>query len=113
MNMQASQLVLNIVNKNELFIAYMPFIKNGGLFIAAKQPFQLGEKVTFTLNLWCLTSPVIITGTVAWITPLQAQGERPAGIGVQFMQECAKEIKKTIEKQLAEFLPSEQLSNTL
>ncbi len=106
-------LVLNIANKNELLAAYMPFIKNGGLFIPTAQNFQLGEMINFTLNLWCLTQETAMTGKIIWLTPQHAQGGRPAGIGVQFMHENAKLIKDTIEKQLAGLLQTDQTTHSI
>lgn len=111
--MQEYQLELNINNKNELLAAYMPFIKNGGLFIRTNECFQLGQMVNLNLKLWCLSEPVSITGKIAWITPLHAQGGRPAGVGVQIVQENTKHLKDTIEKQLAGLLQTDQLTNSI
>lgn len=111
--MQDSQLELTITNKNELLAVYMPFVKNGGLFVPTKNSFQLGQMVNLTVKIWCLTEPVTITGKIVWITPLHAQGGRPAGIGVQFVQESTKQLKDAIEKQLAGLLQSDQLTDTI
>lgn len=111
--MQDYQLELNIVNKTELFAAYMPFIKNGGLFVRTPDSFQLGQMVSLNLKLWCLTEEVIITGKVAWITPLHAQGGRPAGVGIQIMQENTKQLKSIIEKQLAGMLQMDQHTDSI
>jgi type IV pilus assembly protein PilZ len=111
--MQDSQLELTITNKNELLVAYMPFVKNGGIFVPTKNTFLLGQMVNVTLKLWCLTEPVNISGKVIWITPLHAQSGRPAGIGVQIVQDNNTRVKDVIEKQLAGLLQTEQHTNTI
>lgn len=111
--MQDEALVLNITNKNDLYSAYMPFIKNGGVFVPIVGDYQTGQMVTLTLKLWCLPEEVTFTGKVVWVTPQHAQGGRPAGIGVQFLQENTKLIKDTIEKQLAGLLQGEQGTHTI
>ena len=111
--MQEHQLELNITNKNELLATYMPFIKNGGLFVRTHESFQLGQMVSLNLKLWCLTEPVSITGKIVWITPLHAQGSRPSGIGVQIIQEGTKHLKDTIEKQLAGLLQTDHLTDSI
>ena len=44
-------LSLTIKDKAVLYAAYMPFIKNGGLFIPTNKQYKLGEEVFLLLNL--------------------------------------------------------------
>ncbi|MFN2350226.1 MAG: pilus assembly protein PilZ, partial [Thioalkalivibrio sp.] len=37
-------LSLAIKDKNSLYAAYMPFVKNGGLFIPTQKPYKLGDE---------------------------------------------------------------------
>ena len=37
-------LSLAVRDKNALYAAYMPFIKNGGLFVPTKKSYTLGKK---------------------------------------------------------------------
>lgn len=111
--MQEYQLEIAIANKNDLLSAYLPFVKNSGIFIRTTDNFQIGEVVTVKLQLWCLTEPAVFTGKVVWITPAHAQGGRPAGVGVQFVQEGGKHLKDVIEKQLAGLLQAEQRTDTI
>jgi type IV pilus assembly protein PilZ len=65
-----------------LYAAYMPFLRNGGLFIRTNKRFTLGEEVFVLLALMDEAEKIPITGTVVWVTPKGAQGNRQAGIGV-------------------------------
>jgi type IV pilus assembly protein PilZ len=60
----------------------MPFLRNGGLFIRTNKRFTLGEEVFVLLALMDEAEKIPITGTVVWVTPKGAQGNRQAGIGV-------------------------------
>src|SRR5262245_5197084 len=43
-------LTLTIKDKSALYLAYMPFIKNGGLFIPTNSSYKLGDEVFMLLN---------------------------------------------------------------
>ena len=77
-------LSLTIKDKSVLYAAYMPFIKNGGLFIPTNKVYKLGDEVFMLLNLMDEQEKIPVAGKVIWITPKGAQGNRAAGIGVQF-----------------------------
>jgi len=44
-------LSLAIKDKTVLYAAYMPFVRNGGLFIPTKKEYELGDEVFMLLNL--------------------------------------------------------------
>ena len=44
-------LSLTIRDKSALYASYMPFIKNGGLFIPTAKPYKLGDEVFMLLTL--------------------------------------------------------------
>ncbi|MGD0961458.1 MAG: pilus assembly protein PilZ, partial [Methylomonas sp.] len=44
-------LSLTIKEKSALYSAYMPFVKNGGLFIPTKRDYEIGEEVFLLLSL--------------------------------------------------------------
>jgi type IV pilus assembly protein PilZ len=75
-------LSLTIKDRTVLYAAYMPFLRNGGLFIRTNKRFTLGEEVFVLLALMDEAEKIPITGTVVWVTPKGAQGNRQAGIGV-------------------------------
>src|SRR5438067_1503649 len=80
-------LTLTIKDKSALYLAYMPFVKNGGLFIPTNSNYRLGDEVFMLLNLMGEDEKLPVAGRVIWVTPKGAQGnqgKRTAGIGVQF-----------------------------
>ncbi|KAB2898238.1 MAG: pilus assembly protein PilZ, partial [Dokdonella sp.] len=55
-----------------------------------------------------------VAGRVAWITPAGAQGNRVAGIGVQFNESTDGEVARTkIESILAGILGQERPTHTM
>ncbi len=80
-------LTLTIKDKSALYLAYMPFVKNGGLFIPTSSNYRLGDEVFMLLNLMGEDEKLPVAGRVIWMTPKGAQGKRTAGIGVQFSEQ--------------------------
>lgn len=105
-------LSLTIKDKSVLYAAYMPFIKNGGLFIPTNKPYRLGDEVFMLLNLMDEPEKLPVTGKVTWITPNGAQGNRAAGIGVQF-NEGDSAARSKIETHLAGALKSDRPTHTM
>jgi type IV pilus assembly protein PilZ len=103
----------NIRNKNALYASYMPFVKNGGLFIPTNKPHKLGEEVTLLLNVTAEMLNLTITGRVVWITPNGASGKRPVGIGIQFNESDHGATRSSIETVLAGLLKSDQPTATI
>jgi len=95
-----SRLSFIITNPAELNASYMPFIKDGGLFIPTNKIFSIGDHVVIELRLPDKNDPIIIAGKVVWINPKNALHHSLAGIGVQFMGNEAKAIKSMIEGML-------------
>ena len=75
-------LTLTIKDKSALYLAYMPYVINGGLFIPTNSSYRLGDEVFMLLNLMGEEEKIPVAGTVIWMTPKGAQGKRTAGIGV-------------------------------
>ena len=95
-------LSLAIKDKNALYMAYMPFLKDGGLFIPTSKSYQLGDEVFMLINLMDETTRLAVAGKVVWITPKGAQGSnRTAGIGIQFSGQNKSEVRTKIETYLA------------
>lgn len=106
-------LSLTIRDKAVLYATYMPFVKNGGLFIPTNKHYQLGDEVSMFLNLMEETEKLPLTAKVVWITPSGAQGNRAAGVGVQFNGEEGSRVRNKIETYLAGALKSERPTHTL
>ena len=95
-----------------LYAAYMPFVHNGGLFVPTNKQFELGEKVFILLALMDEPEKIPINGTIIWITPKGAQGNRQAGIGVQFSEGDFAAATK-IEEHLGAGLASDRPTHTM
>ncbi len=106
-------LSLTIRDKSALYAAYMPFINGGGLFIPTKKSYRLGEEVFMLLTLMDETEKIPVAGKIVWITPPGAQGNRAAGIGVQFSEQDDGAARNKIEGYLAGALESDRPTHTL
>ena len=115
MNPRRGILSLKIANDNLLYHAYMPFLKNGGLFIPTNKIYQLGEEVFILLTLMNEADKIPVAGNIAWITPKGAQNNQASGIGVHFsdMDGSANTVKNKIENYLAEKLTSDKPTHTM
>ncbi|WP_369986065.1 PilZ domain-containing protein [Thalassolituus sp.] len=105
-------LSLTIKDKSVLYAAYMPFIKNGGLFIPTSKQYQLGDEVFMLLKLMDEPEKIPVAGKVVWVTPKGAQGNKVAGIGVQFNDEDDIARNK-IETYLAGAIKSDRMTHTM
>ncbi|MDZ7735960.1 MAG: PilZ domain-containing protein [Gammaproteobacteria bacterium] len=106
-------LSLTIRDKSALYAAYMPFIKNGGLFIPTSKSYKLGDEVFMLLTLMDSKEKLPVAGKVVWITPRGSQGNKTAGIGVQFSELDKGATKHKIENQLAGALKSDRATHTM
>ncbi len=107
-------LSLTIKDKGALYAAYMPFINNGGLFIPTNKDYRLGQEVFMLLKLMDETEKLPVVGKVIWVTPKGAQGNRVAGIGVQFAADKdGGEARKKIETYLGGALKSDRPTHTM
>jgi type IV pilus assembly protein PilZ len=112
MNSRSGILSLTIKDKAVLYAAYMPFIQGGGLFIPTSKQYQLGEEVFMLLKLMEEPEKIPVAGKIIWVTPKGAQGNKVAGIGVQFTGDETM-AKDKIETYLAGALSSDRLTHTM
>jgi len=106
-------LSLTIKDKSALYAAYMPFVKNGGLFIPTTKTYNLGDEVFMLLTLIDDKEKMPVAGKIVWITPKGAQGNRAAGIGVQFSEQDGGAARSKIETHLAGALKSDRQTHTM
>ncbi len=106
-------LSLTIKDKSALYAAYMPFIKHGGLFIPTNKDYALGDEVFMLLTLMEEKEKLPVAGKIVWITPKGAQGNRAAGIGVQFSEQDGGTVRNKIETYLAGALKSDRQTHTM
>lgn len=110
---QGGILSLAIKDKSSLYTAYMPFVRNGGLFIPTNKKYSIGDEVFMLLTLMEEKEKIPVAGKIVWITPPGAQGNRVAGIGVQFSDQDNGAVRNKIETYLAGALKSDRLTHTM
>ncbi len=106
-------LSLTIKDKGALYAAYMPFVKNGGLFIPTNKKYQLGDEVFMLLTLMDDQERIPVAGRIVWMTPQGAQGNKTAGIGVQFSDQDNGSTRNKIETYLAGALQADRPTHTM
>ena len=110
---QQGILNLSIKDKDALYQAYMSFVQNGGLFIPTTKKYQLGDDVFMLLTLMEESERIPAAGKIIWITPIGAEGNRTAGIGVQFSPQDEGTTRDKIEKLLAGMLEVDRVTHTM
>lgn len=96
-----------------LYMAYMPFLVGGGLFVRTNQILPLGTNICLSISLLNEPDSYQIEAKVAWITPRGSQGNKPAGLGLQFVGENCRHFRNKIETCLAGMLKSAQMTDTM
>jgi type IV pilus assembly protein PilZ len=104
MNTHYDPMLLTLREKTDLYHAYMPFIKGGGIFVATHQHYQLSDRVTLKLILMSEAEQYLFEGKVVWVTPTGAQSGRAKGIGVQLTGDAGKRVREKIEMLLTGYL---------
>lgn len=104
-------LALAIKDANTLYQAYMPFVQNGGLFIPTNKQYTLGDEVFMLITLMDQSEKIPVPGKVVWITPAGAQGNRPAGVGVQFKDNGDARTK--VEAYIPNAIENERATHTM
>ena len=109
-----SVLSLAIKEKAALYAAYMPFLKNGGMFVPTPKAYKIGDEVYLILSLMDDPNKYPIAGKVAWITSAGANNSKAQGIGVHFpLDESGQRAKMRIEEILGAALRSSRATHTL
>jgi len=103
---------LEFVSERDLYQAYMPFFKNGGLFYKTNARFELGTELMLEVSLPDALENSEIKGQVGWLTPIAAQNGTPAGVGISFIEDTDN-VRNQIEKYIARFLNSSEPTLTM
>ena len=107
-------LSLALKDKAALYGAYMPYIRHGGIFVPTPRRYFLGDEVFLLLTLPDSSDRLPIAGKVVWVTPAGAQGNRTAGIGVQFPEGSeGEQVKSRIETLLAGTLSADKPTQSM
>lgn len=113
---KAKAKVLSITIKDKMILkaAYMPFLTHGGLFIPTTKTFAMGEKVSLLITLIDQQSKYSLTGKIVWITPVESQTNKAAGIGVEFSDDAdGYMLRKRVEEILGPLLQSNDATHTM
>jgi type IV pilus assembly protein PilZ len=100
--------------KGALYAAYVPILKNGGIFVPTTRQYSVGDDVYLLLSLPDDPQRYPVAGKVAWITPPNASGGRTQGVGVAFpSDEKTRLLKLKIEGMLGTQLQSAKPTQTI
>ena len=114
MNARQGILSLSLKDTNSLYDAYMPFVKNGGIFVQTPKRYALGDEVFLLLTLPESAERLPVAGKVIWSTPAGAQGNRIAGIGIQFSEGADGDtVRNHIERTLTGKVNSDKPTFTM
>lgn len=110
---KSSVMSLAIRDRAGLYAAYMPFLKNGGLFVPGVRNCEIGDEVFLLLSLMQDETRYPIAGTVAWLSP-EGAALHSAGVGLQFPNdETGIRVRRRIEELLGTALGSTRPTHTL
>jgi type IV pilus assembly protein PilZ len=103
---------LDFIDIRELNRAFMPFLKQGGLFVRTARSYKMGQSLALSVTLPDALEAIPVSGKVAWLTPPGAQNNCPAGVGVAFIDDKHQLCDK-IEKLVSGLQHSTESSYTL
>lgn len=72
---------LRITEKKELLAAYMPYVKNGGIFVKSAQH-PMGSSLAVIIEIPAEDRKYAVLGKVVWVSQKDARHE--GGVGIQF-----------------------------
>ncbi len=99
-------------SERDLYLAFMPFLKVGGIFVRTPRIYELGVEVELNVLLPDSLEPSVVKGEVCWLTPIGAQNGTPPGVGISFVEDPDK-IRHQIEKAIARHLNSSEPTLTM
>ena len=106
-------IAFSITDRGALYSSYMSFVQNGGVCVPTARNYELGDQVFMLLKLMDDHSIVPVSGSVVWVTPAGAQGNKVPGIGVQFAEDDNGQTKNSIEQHLAAAVQGERPTQTM
>ena len=101
-----------ISDEKALYLSYMPFLANGGVFVPTDAAYTVGDPVFLILKLPD-NDQHAVPGTVAWVTPVGAQSGRTAGDGIHFDTPDGDAVRKRIEALLTGKLNSDRATYSM
>lgn len=107
------RLSLVFANLDQLHLSFMPFLRNGGLFIPTPDSYQMGEEVSMLIELPDESEKVQAKGIVSWVTPLHSTGHNKEGVGVEFSDGNGIALRHRITTLLLDSVDQSKKSHTL
>mgnify|MGYP006205473503 CR=1 FL=1 len=93
-------------------VAVQQFVGHAAFLQRKWRRAQMGQSLALSVTLPDALEPVLVTGKVAWVSPLGAQSSNPAGIGVAFIDD-KHNLSSRIEKLLGGMLHSNEPTYTM
>lgn len=106
-------ITFSITDRGALYSSYMSFTQNGGLFVPTAHTYEIGDEVFMLIKVMDDTNFAAVNGTVAWVTPAGAQGNKVPGIGVHFSQSDNGATRSNIEHHLGATLSGDRATHTM
>jgi type IV pilus assembly protein PilZ len=107
-------LSLSIKEKAALYAAYMPYLRNGGIFVPTNRPYNIGDEVYLILTLLDDPTRIPVAGKVVWISPSGGGASKTPGIGVHFPSDDSGIMaRRRIEEALGAALRSSRPTHTI
>ncbi|MEX1222641.1 MAG: PilZ domain-containing protein [Idiomarina sp.] len=106
---------LNFSNEEQVRKAYMPFVQQGGLFVATGKrqvQHQLGDQVMLSVTLPKDTEATLVKGKVVWLSPPRGSAHSEAGFGVQLLEDKSH-LRNRIETLLGHLVQSDAPTSTI
>lgn len=100
--------------KGALYAAYIPSLREGGVFVPTSRDYRLGEDIYLLLTLPDDPQRYPVAGKVVWLTPANASGGRTQGVGVCFpADEKSRVLRMRIEQVLGTAISSSKPTQTI
>ncbi len=98
---QRSILKLPLNDVAALHSSYMPFVRNGAIFVPTKKSdtFKFGDEIVVSMHLSETDKKLAIPGKVVWIAPETCE-RGTQGLGIQFIGSTKAKVKLIIETML-------------
>ncbi len=91
---------LRFKSEAQLYKSYMPWLKNGGLFIPTTKRFEMGQEVLMMVVLPESREKLPAAGVVSWVCPKDATGHNKPGVGLEFNDQAGASLRQRIEGML-------------
>ena len=81
---KASVIPVRFKNLDQLYKSYMPFLRNGGLFVPTRRRYLMGQEIMIVVQLPGEDQSLSVAGIVSWVNTENATGHKKQGVGVEF-----------------------------